>query len=182
MKIYIIADKASTCLYISNHLNSGPHKAIASELEGSDYKEQLEELKSNKDSFDLFIVVSASPTPCVIEANKLDGVRAVVCRSGEDVSEALAADANVMAFDVAKMSRQQISKSLEELNEGVVEKSKPSVSQRTTDFSERIRQMALQKPRKMRPTKHEELEEDKTPLWDSHKSISKNIKNIFGVE
>ena len=181
MKIYIIADKAGTCLYISNYLNSGPHKAIASELESSDYKEQLEELESNKDAFDLFIVISANPTSYVIEANKLDGVRAVVCRSEEDVGEAIAADANLMAFEAVKMSRQQVSKSLEELNEGVVEKSRP-ILQRTPNLSERIKRMTSQKPKKVQPTRRDELEEDKTPLWDGHKSISANIKNIFGVE
>jgi len=182
MRIYIIADRANTCLYLSNELNSGPHKAIASELENSDYKEQLEELESHKDDYDLFIVVSPSPTPYAMEANKLDGIRAVACRSEEDVSEAIAADANVMAFDAARMSRQQILQALEELNEGAVEKSRPVVVQRAPEARERIRQVAPQKPRKIQLIKHEELEEDKTPLWDSHKGVVKNIKNIFGVE
>ena len=99
MKFYIISDKVNVGIAISNIVNSSGNTAIMSEniltMSG-----QVEDLKRVSRGYDFYIIVSQTPNRAGIEANKIDGIRAVVSGEPESIQKALEeADANTIVVD-----------------------------------------------------------------------------------
>ncbi len=181
VKVYLIAADADLGITVSNFINGSGSSCIMSQLKTGDYKQQLLELADNVKDFEMCVVASTQPTLMVIESNKMSGVRAIECRSSTDVSEALSAGANVLIFSPAVLERD----TLELLGPMVGVRSQQRrlapqprpVQQRPQQRQQQQRQQAPQ-----RAPEPEQYEDDRTPLWDRKKGLTKNIKNIFGVE
>jgi|GEM_PF-6857097 len=87
MKFYIIYDKQSKGIQISNIINKLKHNAILSDEELSNVPTILKDINSNLDQYDKIIILNSNPKNIEIQANKLQNVQATVCKDLDDARE-----------------------------------------------------------------------------------------------
>ncbi len=180
VRVYLIAADADLGIKVSNFINSSGSSCIISQLKSGDYKQQLLDLSDNVKDFEMCVVASTQPTLMVIESNKMSGVRAIECRNSEDVAEALGAGANVVIFSPSALGRDTPELlgpvvGVRAQQRRLAPMPQPKPQQRPQRQQQRQQQV-------QRTPEQEQYEDDRSPLWDRKKGITKNIKNIFGVE
>jgi ribose 5-phosphate isomerase RpiB len=117
MKIYIISDDFKNSISASNIIGSTGNGSVISETKSEDVRELLGDLKANIDSgFDLMLLMCHGAKDVAISANKLAGVRAVVCKDQEDAIEAVGyTRANVILIDTGRVPRNGLESIIEGL-------------------------------------------------------------------
>jgi len=100
LRFYIISDNMHGSIAVANEINNSGNTAIISDVDGSDLRAAVSDLKENVDVDNYFcIVISKSPKEFTITANKLQDARAVLCKDRDDAMEAYDAKANVLILD-----------------------------------------------------------------------------------
>ncbi len=148
MRIYIISDDFRNSVAASNIIGATGHGSIISETKSEDVRDLLSDLKNNIDSgFDLILLMCHSAKDVAISANKLSGVRAVVCKDQEDAMESMSSTrANVVIVDTSKAGRRE----LESIVQGLVSEEEPSAAQAPVKARQtQPRQQQQQAPQQM---------------------------------
>ncbi|MCL4389452.1 RpiB/LacA/LacB family sugar-phosphate isomerase [Candidatus Marsarchaeota archaeon] len=105
VKIYLAAEHKDLGIKLANAINRSNSTCIISDIDSEGYSALLRDIKGSLQGFDLSILISDSPHEASMEANRLGGIRATVCKDLEDVEAAMAANANLIVLDSAKLSR-----------------------------------------------------------------------------
>ncbi|HUC38574.1 MAG TPA: RpiB/LacA/LacB family sugar-phosphate isomerase [Candidatus Acidoferrum sp.] len=102
MRIYVAAEKKGLDVSLANMINRSGHNCIICDDESTEYKDLIKDIRNYYSSYDLSILISASPQDACIEANRIAGIRAVVCKDAEDASSAMSAKSNLIVIDAEK--------------------------------------------------------------------------------
>ncbi len=103
MKVYIAAEQKELGIKLANMINRSGSTCIISDEGSADYRVLLSDIKGSMAGFNLAILVSKMPLEASIEANRMGGIRAIVCKDLEDVMGATKARANLIVFDASKI-------------------------------------------------------------------------------
>ncbi len=136
MKAYIVAEQKELGIRLANMINRSGSMCIISDASATDYRTLLSDIKGSIASFDLAILVSKAPIEACIEANRMGGIRATVCKDVEDTKAAIKARANLIVFDSAKIYKmdtramlKSIQDSFEEPESGAAPQERKAMSQ-----------------------------------------------------
>lgn len=105
MKIYLAAENKDMGIRLANIINRSGGTCIMSDFDSGGYRALLKDIRNSMAGFDLSILISGSPQEAGMDANRIGGIRAAVCKDLEDVSAAVAAKANLIVLDAGKLSR-----------------------------------------------------------------------------
>ncbi len=168
MRVYIISDNIDYGIAASNMLSGGGSSVIISELRSNDVKDLLTDLKGSAGSYDMTVMICTNARDNAISANKLPGVRAVVCKDYEDASEAVAnTRANVVVVDSTKLTK----KALSDIASGLLEQQAPAPAATPA----RARAKAPTQPAPMPP---QQMQGHGSLLSSIKQDISKGVSSI----
>ncbi len=183
MKAYIISEDPHSGVHLANFLNTNGNKAIISEENGSDYRMQLQDLTLHKEDSDLNIIITSKPAVLTIESNKLDGIRAMLCKTADDLDSIDEAGVNTVLLD-SSFSDEEICGLFKKYGSASVtergfrqQKSAFQLTKQIDDSAQRH-----QKPQKKFAKPVNDDDEQKEPFWNPKKGVKKNLKDIFGLE
>ena len=108
MRVYLASESVVSGVKLANIINSSGNTCIIGVLGVDDSKELIRDVKDSSDRFDLSVIVSRNPVAAAMEANRVSGIRASACKDADDVDEAIAAQANLIVFDDAKLHNMNI--------------------------------------------------------------------------
>lgn len=117
MKVYLASEQKELSIRLANIINRSGNTCIMSDEDSDDYRSLLKDIRSSLAGYDLSILISKTPMEAAIEANKMGGVRATVCKDIEDAAAALQAKSNMIILDSSKVYRmdmRSIVKSIED--------------------------------------------------------------------
>ena len=183
MKAYIIAEDLHVGVHLANFLNRNGNKAIISEENESDYRAQLKDLVFHGGESDLNIIITSKPAVLTIETNKLDGIRAVLCKTADDLDSIDEAGVNTVLLD-SSFDEDEICNLFEKYNHMPNMERRPQLqkpifqSLKQTDDNAQKRQKSQKKVSKSVSNENGQKE----PLWNPQKGVKKNLKDIFGIE
>ena len=173
MKVYLAAENKELGIRLANIINRGSGRCIISDMESDDYKALLKDIKNSMEYFDLSILISGSPQEASMDANRINGIRAVVCKDLEDVSGAVSAKANLIVLDAAKLSRIDGNAMVEIFKSGLG--SKESQPQKASYMpAQAYKQMPVQPPQK-KPVQVQTAQQDSTS------AVSNVIGGLKGI-
>ena len=167
MKFYIISDKVNVGIAISNIVNSTGNSAILSENITS-ISGQVEDLRRVSKSYDFYILASQTPNKTGIEANKAEGIRAVVAAEAENVRAVVEeAGANAIVVD-SSLGKQGVSPIIREF-------AKSAASYGTSpNMQEQQPERRMQKQKQKRIIKQEEDQDE--PVKEEQGAEGQNRK------
>jgi ribose 5-phosphate isomerase RpiB len=102
MKVYVAGDQKELCIRFANMINRSGNNCIISDEDSTDYRDLVRDIKDSYNSYDLCILISSDPFDACIEANRISGLRAAVCKDIEDAASAISAKSNLVVIDAAK--------------------------------------------------------------------------------
>ena len=102
MKIYVAGDQKELCIRFANMINRSGNNCIISDEDSADYRDLVKDIKDSYNSYDLCILISSDPFDACIEANRISGLRAAVCKDIEDAAAAISAKSNLVVIDASK--------------------------------------------------------------------------------
>ena len=183
MEAYIIAEDLHTGVHLANFLNRNGNKAIISEESESDYRAQLKDLVSHSGDSDLNIIITSKPAVLTIEANKLDGIRAVLCKTADDLDSIDEAGVNTLLLD-SSFDGDELCDLFEKYNHAPSVEKRP---QQQKPAPQPLKQtyanaQTRQKPQKKFANPESNENGQKEPFWNPQKGVKKNLKDIFGIE
>ncbi len=114
MKVYLASEDKTILIRLANIINKGGNSCIMSDAEADGYKGILRDMRNAVGNFDIMLLVSGSPAAAAIEANRVDGFRASVCKNHEDAVDAASAKANLIVLDLSRIHTIDINSILEE--------------------------------------------------------------------
>ena len=187
IEAYIIAEDLHTGVHLANFLNKNGNKAIISEENESDYRAQLKDLVSNNQDSDLNIIITSKPAVLTIEANKLDGIRAVLCKTADDLDAIDEAGVNTVLLD-SSFDDEKLCSMFEKYNYAPSAERRPQPqkpvlqSLKQTYANAQTRQKAQKKSANPASNENGQKDGQKEPFWNPQKGVKKNLKDIFGIE
>ena len=102
MKIYVAGDQKELCIRFANMINRSGNNCIISDEDSGDYRDLVKDIKDSYSSYDLCILISGDPFDACIEANRVSGLRAAVCKDIEDAAAAISAKSNLVVIDASR--------------------------------------------------------------------------------
>lgn len=162
MKVYVISDKTGYAVTAANHINEAGSEGVISEQDNQDTRSMLEDVKAGINSnFDVVVVIWADVKKVAIAANRFSGIKAVVCKDAEDVSDAINdVEANVLMFDSDKIAKRQLDVLVTAMLSADKEPRRPSAVQKATP------RQVVQQDRNLEP---------KGSILDSFKSAAASV-------
>lgn len=127
MKVYLASDQKELCIRLANIINRSGNTCIMSDEDSEDYMTLLKDVRSSMSGYDISILISKEPMKASIEANRMGGIRATVCKDTEDAEAAIEAKSNLIILDSSKVYRmdtRSIIKSIEDSFESPAPKQK----------------------------------------------------------
>lgn len=167
MKVYVAAEQKDLGIRIANMLNRSGSTCIISDEPSGDYRVLLSDIKGAIQGFNAAILISKAPLDAAIEANRMGGIRATVCKDMEDVGGALRARANLIIFDSAKVYKMDTRSMLKSIQDYFDNGDAGQVQSE--------RRMTQAAPARMPPVK----EPQQKPLGGGN--LLGSMKNMFGV-
>jgi ribose 5-phosphate isomerase RpiB len=177
VKVYLAAENKELGIRLANIINRGSGTCIISDMESSDYKALLKDIRNSMEDFDLSILISGSPQEASMDANRIGGVRAVVCKDLEDVSEAISAKANLIVLDSEKLSRIDGRAMVEIFKNGFgVRESQPQKTTYTPQ-PQAYKQAPVQQPQK-KPQQSQAVQQD---ILSTGSNVIGGLKGILSM-
>ncbi len=105
MKVYLASDQKELYIRIANIISRSGSTCIMSDEDSDDYMALLKDVRSSMSGYDISILISKEPMKASIEANRMGGVRAAVCKDTEDAQAAIEAKSNLIILDATKVYR-----------------------------------------------------------------------------
>ncbi len=105
MRVYLASDDKGLSIRLANIINRSGNTCIMSDEDTGDYRVLIKDIRDSISGYDVSILVSKTPMEAVIEANKVGGVRAAVCKDVDDAVSAMQAKSNVIILDSSKVYR-----------------------------------------------------------------------------
>lgn len=105
MKVYLVSDQKELYIRVANIISRSGSTCIMSDEDSDDYLALLKDVRSSMSGYDISILISREPMKASIEANRMGGVRAAVCKDTEDAQAAMEASSNLIILDATKVYR-----------------------------------------------------------------------------
>ena len=150
MKVYLASDQKELCIRLANVINRSGNTCIMSDQDSEDYMDLLKDVRGSMSGYDISILISKEPMRASIEANRMGGVRAAVCKDTEDAAAAIDAKSNLIILDASKVYRMDtrgIVKSIEDSLESPAPKQK-YVEEAPAPKKEKVQQVQRAEPAK----------------------------------
>ncbi len=104
MKIYVASDQNQLGIKLANMINRSGNNCIISDEDSDNYADLVRDIKGSYTAYDLTILITKDPHDAAIEANRVTGIRAAVCKDAEDAAAAISARSNLVVVDSAKFT------------------------------------------------------------------------------
>ncbi|MDE1869939.1 MAG: RpiB/LacA/LacB family sugar-phosphate isomerase [Candidatus Micrarchaeota archaeon] len=112
MKVYLISSVPSGGEEILDVLDNSNVSVISKEVRNDDAAAVEVEKHVANGNADVLILVTSDHMSANIELNKIDGVRAAICKDGEDVQEARESGANVIIVQQGRGNKEEIAQAV----------------------------------------------------------------------
>jgi hypothetical protein len=190
VKFYIISDKASIAVHISNLVNATGNSAMVSENFAT-WQDQIDDLRKVARDYDFYIIASQSTNKANIEANKIDEIKAFIYVDGESIQDILkesAANTLVISSSLGKQAVTDVVKEFVQVVSGAPPKAAQVKLTPTAKPAEK-RQKPKQKkvlveeePPKAEVDDKEEDEPEEKDEGPKGKGLISKVKYTFGFD
>ncbi len=164
MRVYLASDDKGLSIRLANIINRSGNTCIMSDEDTDDYRILIKDIRDSISGYDVSILVSKKPMDAVIEANKVSGVRAAVCKDVDDAVSAMQAKSNVIILDSSKVYRMD--------TRGIIK----SVEDSFGNAMGRQRQIA-----DVQPKGEKTVQQAALPQKQQGSGMFGSIKNVFGA-
>src|SRR5690348_11475768 len=165
MKVYLISSVPAGGEEILEILDNANVSVVSKEVRNDDAAAMEVEKHVANGNADVLILVTSDHMNANIELNKIDGVRAAICKDGEDVQEARGSGANVIIVQQGRGNKEEIAQAVVSSGGGLGKVLQLNRQRKKVVMERPVERMPERKERQVeRPQPQQQYKEPSAPI------------------